>query len=176
MPKGPEGEEPCLLGVPHTPSSFTCLRSRLISPSRQGFQERLGDQQGRPQHSTERAHIHDLVLIGRELPLTEGNPFHYDAGAGLFFRGRRDEFHRPNCDFSTERGCFHRQGGEAMTVVQISDCLSPRRNPLRKWLRQSGRLRGRDWELGSRLLIACGMVSATILLFIVVASVASCLG
>ena len=42
---------------------LTCLRSLLISPSRQGFQDRLGGQQGRPQHSTGGAHIHDLVLI-----------------------------------------------------------------------------------------------------------------
>jgi hypothetical protein len=62
-----------------------------------------------------------------------------------------------------------------MTVVQISDYLPPRKTHC-KWLRQSGRLHGRDWELSSRLLIACGMVSATILLFIVVAGVASCLG
>ena len=34
----------------------------------QGFQDRLRDQQRRPQHSTGRAHIHDLILIGRELP------------------------------------------------------------------------------------------------------------
>lgn len=32
---------------------LTCLRSLLISPSRQGFQDRLGGQQGRPKHSTE---------------------------------------------------------------------------------------------------------------------------
>jgi hypothetical protein len=43
---------------------LTCLRSLLISPSRQGFQDGLGGQQGRPKHSTGGAHIHDLVLIG----------------------------------------------------------------------------------------------------------------
>jgi hypothetical protein len=61
---------------------LTCLRSRLISPSRQAFRTAFGIS-SRPQHSTGRAHFHDLVLIGRALPLTEGNPFQYTDPAGL---------------------------------------------------------------------------------------------
>jgi hypothetical protein len=63
-----------------------------------------------------------------------------------------------------------------MTVVQNSDYLSPRKIPLRKRPCPRDRLHGGDWGLGSRLLIACGMISATVVVFIVVAGVASYAG